>query len=134
MVNSSSKWNFLFRLIMGVTGVAESILGASIVLFAVPLQTWIAPGILSEPLYLRILGMMDLWIGLCYFQIGRQPDRWRQLNQSTAYLRLGLCCVFLVEGVWLLDEPLLRWAYQLLALFDFSLFLIQTLYLRKTRA
>lgn len=125
-------WIKLFRLIMGVTGICEMFLGLSIIFFATQLQSYFAAGLLYEPLNLRILGMMDFFIGAVYFQISRRPDYYRILNRGTSLLRLGLSCVFFIEGFWLLEERGLRMMYQLLAIFDFFLFLIQTLYIRKT--
>lgn len=125
-------WRKIFILIIGITGICEMLLGLSIVFFASQLQHYFATGILSEPLYLRILGMMDFFIGLTYFQISRRPDHYRILNKGTSYLRLGLSCVFFVEGFWLLEEKSLRMMYQFLAFFDFFLFIIQTLYLRRS--
>ncbi len=127
----SNIWKRSFQLIMGITGICEILLGLSIVFFASQLQQYFATGILSEPLYLRILGMMDFFIGVTYFQISRRPDYYRILNRGTSLLRFGLSCVFFVEGFWLLEERGLRMMYQFLAFFDFFLFTIQTLYLRK---
>lgn len=127
----SSVWKRSFKLIMGITGICEIFLGLSIVFFASQLQHYFSTGILSEPLYLRILGMMDFFIGVAYFQISRRPEYYRILNRGTSLLRLGLSCVFFVEGFWLLEERGLRMMYQFLAIFDFSLFVIQALYLRK---
>jgi hypothetical protein len=124
-------WKKVFQLIMGATGISETLLGLSIIFFASQLQHYLATGILSEPLYLRILGMMDFFIGVAYFQISRRPDYYRILNRGTSFLRLGLSCVFFVEGFWLLKGEGLRMMYQFLAFFDFFLFVIQTLYLRK---
>lgn len=124
-------WKKVFQLIMGATGISETLLGLSIIFFASQLQHYLATGILSEPLYLRILGMMDFFIGVAYFQISRRPDYYRILNRGTSFLRLGLSCVFFVEGFWLLEGEGLRMMYQFLAFFDFFLFTIQTLYLRK---
>ncbi len=129
----SNLWRRSFQVVMGVTGISEILLGLSIVFFAAKLQPYIDTGILPEPLYLRILGMMDLYIGVTYFQISLRPDHYLLLNKSTSYLRLGLSCVFFVEGVWLLEKRELRLIYQSLAIFDFFLFTIQTLYIRKTQ-
>ncbi len=133
MGKMSNLWRNSFRIIMGITGICETILGLSIIFFAGRLQPYIDTGVLQEPLYLRILGMMDFYIGVTYYQISRRPDHYLLLNKSTSYLRLGLSCVFFVEGVWLLEDRRLRLIYQLLAIFDFFLFSIQTLYIRKTR-
>jgi hypothetical protein len=124
-------WKKVFQLIMGATGISETLLGLSIIFFASQLQHYLATGILSEPLYLRILGMMDFFIGVTYFQISRRPDYYRILNRGTSFLRLGLSSVFFVEGFWFLEGEGLRMMYQFLAFFDFFLFTIQTLYLRK---
>ena len=128
----ANLWERLFRVVMGITGVSEAILGFTIVLFAGSLQPYFATGVLSEPLYLRILGMMDLYIGITYFQIARNPKYYFLLNRRTSYLRLGLSALFFVEGVFLLEERGLRIMYQSLAVFDFSLFVIQTLYIKKS--
>jgi hypothetical protein len=126
----SSKWKRIFRLILGITGSCETLLGLSIVFFATYLQRYLATGVLSEPLYFRILGMMDFYIGLCYVVIALHPDRYLILNKGTCLMRLGLSCLFLAEGVWLLEEKGLRLIYQFFALFDFSLFVIQGLYIK----
>jgi hypothetical protein len=117
---------------MGITGLSEAILGLAIVFFAGSLQHYFATGILSEPLYLRILGMMDFYIGVTYLQIARNPTYYLLLNRRTSYLRLGLSALFFVEGFFLLEESGLRMMYQSLAVFDFSLFVIQTLYIKKS--
>ncbi len=126
-------WKTPFRLFVGITGLCETILGLSIVFFASFLQRYLATGSLPEPLNLRILGMMDLCIGLCYIAIGLFPDRLLTLNAATCAMRFGLSCLFLVEGLWLLEDTMLRLTYQFLAIFDFSLFLIQALYIRSAR-
>lgn len=118
----------LFRLILAITGLCETLLGLSIVFFATFLQRYLATGILPEPLNFRILGMMDFYIGLCYLVIAADPQRYLILNKATCLMRLGLSCLFLVEGVWLLQDSGLRLTYQFLALFDFSLFVIQGWY------
>lgn len=128
--SSRGPFHTLFRWVVGLTGVCEALLGLSILFFAQDLQEWVAPGMLDEPLYLRIIGMMDFWIGLLYLLIGIDPERFAQLNRATRYLRLGLSGVFFAEGFWLLEEALLRWSYQLLAIFDLFLCIIQSLYLR----
>lgn len=117
---------------MWITGVFEAIMGVVIVFCAGSLQSYFATGILSEPLYLRILGMMDLYIGVTYFQIARNPEYYLLLNRRTSYLRLGLSALFFVEGFFLLEDRGLRLMYQSLAVFDFSLFVIQTLYIKKS--
>jgi len=122
----------LFRLILGATGICEMLLGLSIIFFATQLQSYFATGWLYEPLNLRILGMMDFFIGAIYFQISRRPDYYRILNKGTAYLRLGLSLVFFAEGFFLLEQGRLRVVYQFLTIFDFFLFAIQTTYLRKS--
>jgi hypothetical protein len=76
--------------------------------------------------------MMDFYIGVTYFQIARNPQYYLILNRRTSYLRLGLSTLFFVEGVFLLEERGLRMMYQALAVFDFSLFVIQTLYVKKS--
>ncbi len=129
----TDRWKNIFQLVMGITGICETVLGLSIVFFAAKLQTYIATGVLQEPLYLRILGMMDFYIGFTYVQIARRPDYYLLLNKSTSWLRLGLSCVFFAEGFWLLEERGLRLTYQLLAVFDLSLFFIQTHYIRRAR-
>lgn len=128
----SNLWKKLFQLVIGVTGICEALLGLSIIFFAAYLQPYIDTGVLPEPLYLRILGMMDFCIGIAYFNISRKPDEYFILNKSTCYLRLGLSCVFLAEGIWLLEKETLRLTYQLLAVFDFFLFSIQGIYIRQT--
>jgi hypothetical protein len=77
--------------------------------------------------------MMDFYIGTVYFQISRRHDYFLLLNKSTSHLRLGLACIFLIEGVYLLEDNELRVIYELLAVFDFFLFFIQTLYIKNTR-
>jgi hypothetical protein len=62
--------------------------------------------------------MMDFYIGTVYFQISRRPDYFLLLNKSTSPLRLGLACIFLIEGVYLLEDNALRLIYQWLAVFD----------------
>ena len=121
----------LFRLIMGLTGVSEAVLGLAIVFFATGLQAYLAPDLLAEPLYLRIIGMMDFWIGSLYILIAIDPVRHAHVNKSTSFLRLGLSAVFFVEGFWLLQRWDLRLMYQLLGAFDFSLFLIQAFSYKK---
>ena len=121
----------LFRLIMGFTAVSEAILGLAIVFFATGLQAFLAPDLLDEPLYLRIIGMMDFWIGSLYVLIATDPVRHAQVNKATSFLRLGLSNVFFVEGFWFLERWDLRRMYQLLGVFDFSLFLIQPLVIKK---
>jgi hypothetical protein len=121
----------VFRLILGITGLCEAILGIAIVLFATYLQHYLAPEVLPEPLYLRIVGMMDFYIGLVYILIALNPDKHLTLNKATRAMRLGLACLFFVEGVWLLETRGLRLLYQFLAFFDFFLFTIQSLYLRR---
>lgn len=129
----SDFWKRAFQIVMGITGICEMLLGISIVFFAARLQPYIDTGVLPEPLYLRILGMMDFYIGAAYFQISRRPDYYLLLNKGSSYLRLGLSSVFFAEGVWLLEDRGLRITYQSLAIFDFFLFFIQTLYIRNTR-
>lgn len=75
--------------------------------------------------------MMDFYIGITYFTISLNPDKYLLLNKSTSYLRLGLSCVLLVEGVWLLEDRGLRLVYQALSVFDFFLFSVQTMYIQK---
>lgn len=130
---SSNLWKISFKVVMGITGVCEMLLGISIVFFASRLQPYIDTGVLPEPLYLRILGVMDFYIGAAYFQISRRPGYYLLLNKSASYLRLGLSVIFFAEGIWLLEERGLRIIYQSLAIFDFFLFFIQTLYIRNTR-
>lgn len=130
----SHLWKILFQAVIGVTGFCEILLGLSIIFFASGLQPYIDTGILPEPLYLRILGMMDFYIGVTYFTISRNPDKYLLLNKSTCYLRLGLSCVFLAEGLWLLENRGLRLVYQTLSLFDFFLFSMQALYIKKTKS
>lgn len=125
-------WNKLFRLFIGITGLCEMILGLSIVFFASQLQSYFATGILSEPINLRILGMMDFFIGFAYLRISCRPDYYRTLNKGTSIMRLGLSCLFFVEGYWLLEDKNLRIMYQFLAFFDLFLFIIQTLYLKRS--
>ena len=122
----------LFKAVMCLTGISEAILGLAIVFFAGSLQLYFSTGILSEPLYLRILGMMDFYIGVTYFQISRDPGYFHLLNKRTSYLRLCLSALFLVEGVFLLEDRVLRVMYQSLAAFDLFLFVIQTLYIKRT--
>lgn len=126
------KWKTLFRIIMGVTGICETVLGLSIVFFAHALQSYIATGVLYEPLNLRILGMMDFYIGLAYIFLGVWPDKYPAVNRGTCFLRFGLSCLFFIEGFWLLKEEGLRMTYQLLSAFDFFLFIIQLSYIRAT--
>jgi hypothetical protein len=126
------KWKTLFRIIIGATGICETVLGLSIVFFASALQSFIATGVLYEPLNLRILGMMDFYIGLAYVFLAVWPDKYPVLNRGTCFLRFGLSCLFFVEGFWLLKEEGLRTTYQLLSAFDFFLFFIQFLYIRAT--
>mgnify|MGYP001563224386 CR=1 FL=1 len=128
----SVVWKRLFQLVTGLTGVSEALLGLIIVFFASHLQQYIDTGVLPEPLYLRILGVMDFYIGVAYILISFQPDKNYILNKWTCFLRLGLSAVFLVEGVWLLEAKGLRLIYQSLAVFDFFLFSIQAVYIQKT--
>ena len=121
----------LFRLLMGLTGISEAVLGLAIVFFATDLQVYLEPDLLDEPLYLRIIGMMDFWIGSLYVLIAIDPVRHTHLNKSTSFLRLGLSAVFFVEGFWLLQRGDLRLMYQLMGAFDFSLFLIQVFSYKK---
>lgn len=126
-------WTKLFRLVIGITGVAECLIGLAIVFYAARLQQLLATGLLSEPLNLRILGMMDFWIGVLYILIGWKPERYLQLNRATYLLRLGLSIVFFIEGFWLLEDPDLRIMYQALAFFDLFLAIIQSLFDRSAR-
>jgi hypothetical protein len=121
-----------FRAATGITGAFEAILGLSIVFFASQLQPLLDTAVQPEPLYFRILGMMDAFIGASYVCIGLRPEKYRQFNKGTCLLRLGLSCVFFAEGFWLLDRPFLRLVYQFLAFFDLSLFIAQAAYLRQT--
>lgn len=125
--------NLLFRIIVGLTGVSEMIIGIAIVFFATKLQSYLAPGVLYEPLNLRILGAMDLFIGTLYVLISARPDHYCLLNKSTAYLRLGLSALFFAEGFFLLEAGGLRTIYRLLAFFDFFLFAVQFIYLKKAK-
>ncbi len=43
---------------MGLTGVSEAVLGLAIVFFATGLQAFLAPDLLDEPLFLRIIGLL----------------------------------------------------------------------------
>ena len=116
-------WKRLFQAVIGLTGIIETLLGLLIIFFAAYLQPYIDTGILPEPLYLRILGVMDFYIGIAYIYISFKPDKYYILNKGTCYLRLGLSGIFLIEGVWLLEAKGLRLIYQSLAVFDFFLFL-----------
>ena len=127
----SDTQNKLFLLAIGITGICEMILGLSIVFFASWLQNYFAAGVLPEPLNLRILGMMDFFIGAAYLQIARRPEYYRVLNRGSSFLRLGLSGLFFVEGFWLLERNSLRIMYQFLAFFDFFLFAIQTVFLKR---
>ncbi len=128
----SDMWKRLFQAIIGFTGIIEALLGLLIIFFASYLQPYIDTGVLPEPLYLRILGVMDFYIGIAYIFISFNPDKYYILNKWTCYLRIGLSVIFLVEGVWLLEAKGLRLVYQSLAVFDFFLFLIQAAYIQKT--
>jgi hypothetical protein len=119
-------------LVTGLTGISEALLGLIIVFFALHLQPYIDTGVLPEPLYLRILGVMDFYIGIAYIFISFNPEKHYILNKWTCYLRIGLSAVFLIEGVWLLEAKGLRLIYQSLAVFDFFLFSIQAAYIQKT--
>lgn len=119
-------------MVTGLTGVSETLLGLIIVFFASHLQPYIDTGLLPEPLYLRILGVMDFYIGIAYILISFNPEKHYILNKWTCYLRIGLSAVFLIEGVWLLEAKGLRLIYQSLAVFDFFLFSIQAAYIQKT--
>lgn len=123
-------WKILFQAVIGVTGICEILLGLSVVFFASGLQPYIDTGVLPEPLYLRILGIMDFYIGVTYFTISRNPEKYFLLNKSTCYLRLGLSCIFLTEGLLLLEDKGLRLVYQALSVFDFFLFIIQSVYIK----
>jgi len=127
------SWRRLFQTVMGITGVSETILGFVIVFFAGNLQLYFSPGSLPEPLYLRILGMMDFYIGITYIQIALNPQYYILLNRRTSYLRLGLFAVFFFEGFFLLEARGLRIMYQALTFFDLFLFVIQTLYIKGSR-
>mgnify|MGYP001592490247 FL=1 len=128
----SVVWKRLFQLVTGLTGVSEALLGLIIVFFASHLQQYIDTGVLPEPLYLRILGVMDFYIGIAYVFISINPEKYYILNKWTCYLRIGLSAIFLIEGVWLLEAKGLRLIYQSLAVFDFFLFSIQAVYIKKT--
>ena len=128
----SNMWKRLFQAVIGLTGIIETLLGLLIIFFAAYLQPYIDTGILPEPLYLRILGVMDFYIGIAYIYISFKPDKYYILNKGTCYLRLGLSGIFLIEGVWLLEAKGLRLIYQSLAVFDFFLFSIQAAYIQKT--
>lgn len=128
----SVVWKRLFQFVTGLTGVSEALLGLIIVFFASHLQQYIDTGMLPEPLYLRILGVMDFYIGIAYVFIAINPEKHYILNKWTCFLRLGLSAVFLVEGAWLLEAKGLRLVYQSLAVFDFFLFFIQAVYIKKT--
>ncbi|MDH5509232.1 MAG: hypothetical protein OEZ32_02640 [Nitrospinota bacterium] len=119
----------IFRLVMGCTGAVEAVMGLSIVFFAGTLQAYLATGNLYEPLYLRILGMMDFNIGLAYLLIAFSTDQVRVLNRWSAFMRLGLSILFFTEGLFLLKEGSLRLIYQFLGVFDLSLFAMQLWYL-----
>ena len=119
-------------MVTGLTGVSEALLGLIIVFIASHLQPYIDTGVLPEPLYLRILGVMDFYIGIAYIFISFNPEKHYVLNKWTCYLRIGLSAVFLIEGVWLLEAKGLRLIYQSLAVFDFFLFSIQAVYIKKT--
>lgn len=127
-------WKKLFQLFIGITGACEVIIGLSIVFFASQLQPYLDTAIQPEPLYLRILGMLDSYVGAAYVCMGLAPDKYRIVNKGTCLMRLGLSMVFFAEGFWLLDKPFLRLIYQFLAFFDLSLFVMQAMYLRKTAA
>lgn len=128
----SNIWKRLFQLVTGLTGISEALLGLIIVFFASHLQPYIDTGVLPEPLYLRILGVMDFYIGIAYIFISFNPEKHYILNKWTCYLRIGLSAIFLIEGVWLLEAKGLRLIYQSLAVFDFFLFSIQAAYIKKT--
>ncbi|MDH5638689.1 MAG: hypothetical protein OEZ04_09375 [Nitrospinota bacterium] len=119
----------LFKLVIGFTGAVEAVMGLSIVFFAGALQAYLATGILYEPLYLRILGMMDFNIGLAYLLIAFRTDQVRELNRWSALMRLGLSILFFAEGFFLLREDSLRIIYQFLGVFDLTLFAMQLWYL-----
>ncbi len=125
-----NKLTTLFRLYLGITGVCETLLGLSIVFLASVLQHFLETGALEEPLNFRILGMMDFYIGIGYVAIALNPEKHLLLNKVTCLMRLGLACLFLVEGLFLLHDSGLRLTYQLLAAFDLSLFVSQGLYIR----
>ncbi|MDH5478329.1 MAG: hypothetical protein OEY50_08360 [Nitrospinota bacterium] len=119
----------IFRLVMGGTGAIEAVMGLTIVFFAGTLQTYLATGNLYEPLYLRILGMMDFNIGLAYLLLAFRTDQVRELNRWSAFMRLGLSILFFAEGFFLLKEDSLRFIYQFLGVFDLTLFAMQLWYL-----
>jgi hypothetical protein len=119
---------------MGITGLCEVLIGLSIVFFASQLQPYMDTAVQPEPLYFRILGMMDAFIGAGYVYMGCRPDASRILNQGTCLMRFALSMVFFAEGFFLLEDAFLRLIYQFLAFFDLSLFVMQAMYLRKTAA
>jgi hypothetical protein len=53
-------WKKVFQLIMGATGISETLLGLSIIFFASQLQRYLATGILSEHLYLNLAFVVDM--------------------------------------------------------------------------
>ena len=118
---------------MGLTGGVEAAMGLWIVFWAGSLQAYLATGLLYEPLYLRILGMMDFNIGMAYVLIGLMTDQVRALNIWSSFMRLGLSILFFVEGVFILKEVNLRFIYQFLGAFDMTLFAMQAWYLVSTR-
>ena len=124
------RWKTLFRTITGVTGVCEALLGLCIVFFAADLQRYLATGALYEPLNLRILGMMDFYIGMTYVFIAKDPDKYAILNKGTCWLRLALSALFFAEGFWLLHDGSLKLIYQSLGFFDLLLFIVQAIYLK----
>jgi hypothetical protein len=79
----SNIWKRLFQAVVGLTGIIETLLGLLIIFFAAYLQTYIDTGILPEPLYLRILGVMDFYIGVAYIYISFKPDKYYILNKGT---------------------------------------------------